>query len=903
MTQISMNKIKNIISSTALSIVIAGIALAAAPHAQAQEKKAVLQPKSDWSVTAMAAQTDKGYCALSRQYNKNLVLTLGQNLIEEYSLAIDFTDASLKVEKAYSITLQPGPGQIRAYEMMPISARAMVIRLGYDDSFLKSLRESGVLKAAIDGKSYHFNVSEFANGEKDLRSCMQNLKGTTKTKVASSGFSAQKIEEAPPMKELVKVAKAPQKIKIVAEPPAPKLKSEKVPRAPSPVSIERVSSVQSVADAPSISESSAPEKSVKIEMVDAPKQPIVMNKIASKISKAIDIDPVTPVNNEKEQKKQDIAQDVAAEKAAAKAKELEAKAQKMAKQRQLEEKKSLELAAKKEAEQVRLKESAIEQEQLKAKKRAESELAEQEAIKSKLDAEKKLDEQRVAQQQTEQKREEQQFAKIKFTEQKDAANKAATDKARTKVKAEKEQKKISVAPLMDEPVLTPQKAEKIGAVQDKKLETQSDNSSVAQSEIEKIRAQMAALEKENRELYRDAREARGSIDKAVVNSGNQALVKIRGYEKKLEAAKADNLSLSKEMEELRLIKEGGRLDAVVGDWDLEKSTQRYNEAEREIKRLGLLLEQQRTVHRQEKVELEEMLFDPAVTDQAQRHRLAELELKLAQAQKQLGTSGRTITSLSDMPAVPAPSVPRAPQAPMQERVALNSKSLSVYAPSGIPSIVENQREEQREINRLNDQIKYQNEALRTPLDISKTPVSASLQPVSKAPLPPFPRLEDTPARISSLPVVSSSAIAPVVVSRPAPGADQSVIQKILNKAGVGVDGAITPQGAGRYRWNSGQLQGQGQIILQQQTGSLDKFIRDFTAQSKQACQGDFALLPSPSIGNARAFEMACITPASSMSSSIVFTQQGDNIVMIGHAISADDMDVAMDVRDRIAGSL
>ena len=64
---------------------------------------------------------------------------------------------------------------------------------------------------------------------------------------------------------------------------------------------------------------------------------------------------------------------------------------------------------------------------------------------------------------------------------------------------------------------------------------------------------------------------------------------------------------------------------------LKKATMRYNEAEREIKRLGMLLEQQRTIHRQEKVELEQMLFDPAVTEEKQRQRLSELETRLAMA--------------------------------------------------------------------------------------------------------------------------------------------------------------------------------------------------------------------------------------------------------------------------------
>jgi hypothetical protein len=885
-----MNKIKFIISSTALAGVVLTTSLLSS--VQAQEKTiAALKPISSWSAKAIAAGTDNGYCALSRQYDQNLVLTLGQNMTEEYSLAIDFTDASLNPDKAYSITLQPGPGQIRAYEMMPASTRALVIRLGYDERFLESLNESGLLKVEIDGKNYHFNVGEFAKGEADLKRCMQGLKGGPTTKIASSGFSAKKIENAPPMKAL-KIAKAPQKTKIIAPQPTPKVEIERAPKVAAavkkaprpPIEIERVASVQ---ETPKIID--APQKPVIIEAVEMPQEPlkpIVMNKVASRISKAISLDPVTPSDKAKtHMEAQKIATEQATKKvedqakktANAKAKELEEKAIQIAQKRQLEEKK---IAANK-AEKVKLTQEKFEQEKLEKIKLAKVK-AEQQKLAQEKAGKEKLEKTKLAQAKADQE---------KLAEKKQEEQRLAKDVAKKKADKKLKEEKVAAAKI------------------------------VKQAELKETQTRLQELEKENRALYLEARSARGAIDTAVIDAGSQALVKIREYEKKLNAAKSDNLALSKEMEELRQIKESGRLEVVAGDWDLEKSTRRYNEAEREIKRLGLLLEQQRTAHRQERGELEQMLFDPAVADQAQRRRLSDLESKLATVQRQLRTSGgspqQSNIYLSDMPAVPAPSVPRAP---MEERVAL----APTPRPSGIPSIVESQRE-QMEINRLNSQIKRQGQQLQAYKRQAESQKAEAVKAVkvAKAPVPSFPRVEETAPRISSAPRISRAldsslaALSPVqavpipepvlairnIPSPSLPKSSKNKIQKILNKAGVGVDGRISESSSGQYQWKSGQLKGQAQVVSMAQGGSVDQLITSFMAKSKSACQGDFASLPAPNIGNAKAFEVACIAPTSNTSSSLIFMQSGEDIVMIGHEISADDMDVAMDVRDRIAGSL
>ena len=61
----------------------------------------------------------------------------------------------------------------------------------------------------------------------------------------------------------------------------------------------------------------------------------------------------------------------------------------------------------------------------------------------------------------------------------------------------------------------------------------------------------------------------------------------------------------------------------------------YNEAERQIKRLGEQLQRERALRATEKKDLEAQLFDPKITDQQQQARLAELEQKLDEAESRL----------------------------------------------------------------------------------------------------------------------------------------------------------------------------------------------------------------------------------------------------------------------------
>lgn len=188
----------------------AGLALAAPALAQ-KEAAGIIQPKGGWAVTRIDNSSTQGgaYCTLARQYQNGIVFSVGRNKAEEYSVALDFQDSKLNAEKAYDITLKAG-NQTRQLQMHPVNARAMVIRLGWDDSFFAALEKAQSMTATLDKDSYTLAMPEYTKGKTDLSECMTSLKtaGAGSTPVAAgtdvlsaesgaaSGFSATKLAQA-----------------------------------------------------------------------------------------------------------------------------------------------------------------------------------------------------------------------------------------------------------------------------------------------------------------------------------------------------------------------------------------------------------------------------------------------------------------------------------------------------------------------------------------------------------------------------------------------------------------------------------------------------------------------------------------------------------------------------------
>lgn len=111
----------------------------------------------------------------------------------------------------------------------------------------------------------------------------------------------------------------------------------------------------------------------------------------------------------------------------------------------------------------------------------------------------------------------------------------------------------------------------------------------------------------------------------------EMLMKISQLEQKINELEKENGALQNNVS-------SDKAEAVsieTDNWNLERATARYNEAERQIKRMGEQLQRERALRASEKKDLEAQLFDPQITEQQQLARLAELEQKLAEAEGRL----------------------------------------------------------------------------------------------------------------------------------------------------------------------------------------------------------------------------------------------------------------------------
>lgn len=97
----------------------------------------------------------------------------------------------------------------------------------------------------------------------------------------------------------------------------------------------------------------------------------------------------------------------------------------------------------------------------------------------------------------------------------------------------------------------------------------------------------------------------------------------------------ENKALNTELEKALRASAQERLEISSDNWNLEEATMRFNESERQIAKLGQQIQKERAQCAYEKKELEMMLFDPQVTEEAQLARLASLEKKIEKLETEL----------------------------------------------------------------------------------------------------------------------------------------------------------------------------------------------------------------------------------------------------------------------------
>jgi hypothetical protein len=291
------------------------------------------------------------------------------------------------------------------------------------------------------------------------------------------------------------------------------------------------------------------------------------------------------------------------------------------------------------------------------------------------------------------------------------------------------------------------------------------------------------LEIKNTQLQDTVRQSQTRIAETAVNTETNSVRKIVDLQAKLEAAQKDNITLAKQLDAVKLQQEDKRLNVIAGDWDLEKATKRFNEAEREVQRLGLQLEKERTSCNMEKAQIEEMLFDPAVTEQKQIEKLTQLENELEAVK-----SGKVLPSQSSNK---LSMVSREPLTPTGNAYGFEKSSVEIAS-------IETQ-------------------------DLANiTPAAGKVSPAV--------------ADISSKKPSHQDAVAPMTMDIPS----------LLEQAGVSLSGfkktSMGMSGADNFSWKDENMKGFASL-RPLKGDSFDGLVSKYLDHEKGGCQGDFAKRP------------------------------------------------------------
>ncbi len=562
------------------STLFTGLFITTAFFSPAQGQEQSLQPQGAWALTKVdrSAQGGNSYCTLSRKYDDNIVLSLGRNQTEEYSLAIDFQKQTFEKDKSLKINLQPGPGQIRAYDMMPTSDKALVIRLGWDTGFFDALNSSQQMKVKIADKSYAFAMPEVAKGQSELQDCMEGLK------------AAAKGGETPPQtKDVLAAGAGGSKDFDAGKIDGGKVVVASAADAKAEVAEQEKSILKNFADSITAQEpvKHSDEEAPKRKNFNASKKQDEKPAAAVEVAAAKTGAPLPPPMVKPEQPAPELVKRPASSKPAAVA----------------------------ETPKAPVVEAPV--------------IAAPEPALAKIAPAAAGDTGRMDEVASLQKRLDQLTAENAALKQKAAAPASAAPSPDT-------QKQIDTL------------AADKKTLQDKVAALEAESARKAKPEdVAKVEDRAKELEIKNAQLEENLRNAQVRIGETAVNTEAKALRTIADLELKLEAAKTDNAALAKQMESLKMQQEDGRLSAVAGDWNLEQATKRFNEAEREIKRLGQQLEQERMSCNREKAEIEQMLFDPAVADKKQVERLTALETELNTAKAQIADQVKLVQGAVD----------------------------------------------------------------------------------------------------------------------------------------------------------------------------------------------------------------------------------------------------------------
>jgi|GEM_PF-3079048 len=807
---------------------------------------ATLQPSSKWAVSKIASTkpNTESYCAMVRQFDGNFVLTLAKNKNEENSIALDFQKDMLTKGQSYDVKVSTDQGPSRNFNVKSMSGKAVVIRVGKDKEFNTALGQAKILGIAVDGKTYDFSMSDFTKGRSELNNCLADLgKGATEAETEVTDITAPIPTASGKNKDVIALQDENARLRSALESERQKFENramaqdenssmaselqEKIKLLEQENKKLRKTGVGMASEAGAVAVAEVPSESVLKQMAalreDNAKLKAELATMNEKLAQTL-------------QKTGGESEKIAAYEA--QLKEANAKID-AAGQRVVDANKAIAaLTAQLNAKQADTKVVDAQKELQQKLTEVTAQLAD--SSKKSLAAEERA------------KALEAQLAETKVSLEKSSANTqvsaaqnelqqkltqatAQLDDATKKSLAAEERAKALEAQLAESKLALEQETAKVTA-------PKSD-----MTEIIKLQKQIAILTADNMGLKSslESAKARPPVVADVTYAG-----KAQELQQDLDKMLIERNKLAQQVEELSSRKDKDLISVSSNNWDLEQATRRFNESEREVRRLGLEIERSRSQCMAEKKDIEQMLFDPAIATKEQisklnkaqdeaeaaksesaalRQQLASLGIAPVIAQRQDASALANINTAAGGPGVDAPAVKAVENAPVERQALAKSVATQVnpvVAQGGSLLSVEQ---------------------LRGLLKQSQIPLQGDIKTVSQT------------ARLAS------------------------------------------------YSWDTGTLFGSAEQQPILAGNDYQRLSDAYLAKTKNRCRGQFAAVPlmNKDHGGAKisTYEIACVGGAGSASAALVFFSKDGAFTAIAHEGDLNAMDTAMDIRDNLVSSL
>jgi hypothetical protein len=483
---------------------------------------------------------------------------------------------------------------------------------------------------------------------------------------------------------------------------------------------------------------------------------------------------------------------------------------------------------------------------------------------------------------------------------------------------------------------------------------------LAQHETQMLKEENQALKNQLQAETKNKPAAPAVDPAAEENLRNQ----IRDLKSQLEIAQSESTTLKAQIDKVQKETESGQLKVAGGNWDLEQATRRYQESQREIRRLGALLEQDRVKCKEEKKDIEYMLFDPEVTKSAQIAKLGELEdqiqtkdKRIAELETALKSGNKSDDKTSELKAkdeqiAELEAALKSSEKSSEKADEIQAKDARIAELEATLKSSEKSNDKTDELQAKDQRIAELEAALKSgeksnekaekkataksdkkedaaqPAAAQQTADNSKTAEAAKEPSI-WERLlsadATSTASDSAKPAAKSASTDSQAVKAQQPPVQTVVVShtglqspeefaNLLQAAGVNIQGAVQPlkqRGISdtykAYSWHTGGLSGSAEQRLLRNRDGFEPAVQEYISRAKSRCGGEFNAVPAQirliGVNMAEGYEMSCTGSQSGSSASVLFSYRDGVLTTISHEGNADAMNVAMNVRDRIAAKI